>query len=222
MNAILNTERAIVTEFEGTTRDTIEEFIQIDGIPVKLIDTAGIHKTDDFIEKIGIDKSMKAVQNADLVIAIIDASKDLEEEDKEILERLKDKKCIILLNKIDKSTVVNKEMVEKIVQDKEIIQISALNKTGINLIYNAISKMYNLNEIGIDDSLTITNERHKKAIIEMKENIRKAKESIKENLPIDIITINITGILENISEITGEGVSEDIITEIFKKFCLGK
>ena len=222
LNAILNSERAIVTEIEGTTRDTIEEFIQIEGIPVKLVDTAGIRDTNDIIEKIGIDKSIKTVEEADLVIAIIDASKKIEKEDEQILELLNGKKGIILLNKIDKQVVIKNDEIKKFAKDKKIISISALNKTGIDTIYKEISEMYNLNEIGIDDSLTITNERHKKAIMDIKENIEKAKEAIREKLPIDIITINITGILENIGKITGEGVSEDIITEIFKKFCLGK
>ena len=222
LNAILNSERAIVTEIEGTTRDTIEEFIQIDGIPVKLIDTAGIRETNDIIEKIGIDKSIKAVEDADLTIAIIDASKKLEKEDKEILEILRDKKGIVVLNKTDKEIVINSSEIREFIPNKEIIAISALNKTGIDLIYNKISDMYNLDEIGIDDSLTITNERHKKEIMNMKENMEKAKKAIEEKMPIDIITININGILEDIGNITGEGTSEDIINEIFKKFCLGK
>ena len=125
-------------------------------------------------------------------------------------------------NKIDKEIIITEEEVRKYVNNKEIISISALNKVGIELIYKKISEMYKLNEIGIDDSLIITNERHKKAIMDMKENINKARKAIEDKMPIDIITINITGILEDIGKITGEGVSEDIIAEIFKKFCLGK
>ncbi len=222
LNAILKEERAIVTDIEGTTRDTIEEFIQIDGIPVQIIDTAGIRKTDNKVEKIGINKSMEAVENADLVIAIIDGSKELKEEDKEILNIAKEKKSIILINKTDKEIVLNKEEIEREVGDKEIIFVSALNKVGIDKIYNKISEMYSFNEINIDDSVTITNERHKQAIINMKNCIDNARRAINENMPIDIITINITDILEEIGKITGEGVSEDIINEIFKKFCLGK
>lgn len=222
LNAILKEERAIVTDIEGTTRDTIEEFIQIDGIPVQIIDTAGIRKTDNKVEKIGINKSMEAVENADLVIAIIDGSKELKEEDKEILKIAKEKKSIILINKTDKEIVLNKEEIEKEVGKKEIIFVSALNKVGIDKIYNKISEMYNFNEINIDDSVTITNERHKQAIINMENCIDNARRAINENMPIDIITINITDILEEIGKITGEGVSEDIINEIFKKFCLGK
>lgn len=222
MNAILKEDRAIVTDIEGTTRDTIEEFIQIEGIPLKIVDTAGIRKTDNIIETIGINKSIKASESADLVIVILDSSKKLEKEDIEILNRIENKKGIILLNKIDKSIEIRKDDVEKIIRGKAIISISALNRTGINELYNKITEMYNLNQIESDDSFTITNERHKQAIINMKKYIKKAKESIKEKMPIDIITINITDILDEIGKITGEGTSEDVITEIFKRFCLGK
>ncbi len=218
----MNTDRAIVTEIEGTTRDTIEEYIQIDGIPIKIIDTAGIRNTDNPIEQIGINKSIEEAKSADLIIAIIDSSKKLEEEDIQILEMIKDRKAIILLNKIDKGESVNENDIKKYVSDKTILSISALNKTGIEAVYSEISKLYNFGSIEIDDSLTITNERHKQAIIKMKEHIKKAKEGINKQMPIDVITINITNILEEIGEITGESVSEDIINGIFKKFCLGK
>lgn len=222
LNAILNTERAIVTDIEGTTRDTIEEMIQIDGIPVKIIDTAGIRKTEDTIEKIGIDKSIEVANNSDLTIAIIDGSKELEKEDIEILDIIKDKKAIILLNKIDKQSVITEQKIKENIENKPIISISALEKTGIEKVYEKISEMYKFNEISIDDSLTITNERHKQLIINIKENTIKAKKSIQEKMPIDVITIYIMNILEEIGKITGEGVSEDVISEIFKKFCLGK
>ena len=218
LNSILKEERAIVTDIEGTTRDTIEEFIQIDGIPVKIIDTAGIRNTNNKVEQIGINKSIKTTESADLIIAIIDASKELEEEDRQILELAKQKKSIILLNKIDRSIVITKDEIKDKVGEKPIIEISALNKIGIEELYKEISNIYNLGEIEIDDTLTITNERHKQAIICMKE----PKIAIYEKMPIDVVTINITNILEEIGKITGEGVSEDIINEIFKKFCLGK
>ena len=222
LNAILGEERAIVTDIEGTTRDTIEEFITIQGIPVKIIDTAGIRDTDNTIEKIGIDKSKEAMKTADLVIAIIDSSRELEVEDKEILEIAKGKKGIVLLNKIDKKKVLDEKNIKSIIGEYPVIPISALNKTGINILYDKIAELYKLNDISIDDSLTITNERHKQAIKNMINYINKAKKAIGEQMPIDIITINITDILEEIGKITGEGVSEDIISEIFKKFCLGK
>jgi len=222
LNAILKEDRAIVTEYEGTTRDTIEEFIQIDGIPVKIIDTAGIRDTEDAVEKIGISKSKDAAENADLIIAIIDASKELNEEDKEILEFVKNKKSIILLNKMDLNLKISESVIKNIVGEKKILEISALNKSGIEKIFDAVSEMYKFNEIEIDDSLTITNNRHKQAINKMEENVKKAKDAIEKKMPIDVITIHITDILSEIGNLTGESVSEDIINEIFKKFCLRK
>ncbi len=222
LNAILNEERAIVTEYEGTTRDTIEEFIQIDGIPLKIIDTAGIRNTDNEIEKIGINKAKEIAEEADLIIYIIDANKKLDNEDTEILEFIKEKDGIILLNKTDLEVKIDKKELEKIKQNKPIISISALNKEGIEAVFEEISKMYKFNKIEIDESLTITNNRHKQAIRNMETNIKKAKESIKAKMPIDVISINIIECLNEIGKITGDSVSEDIINEIFKKFCLGK
>lgn len=222
LNAILKEERAIVTEIEGTTRDTIEESIQIDGIPIKLIDTAGIRETENLVEQIGISKSKDAANEADLVIAIIDSSKELTKEDKEILEFIKNKKSIILLNKMDLKVKVREEDIKKMVKDMRILSISALNKEGIERIFDTISEMYKLGGIEIDDSLTITNNRHKQAINNMLNSVNRAEEAIKDQMPIDVITINITDILTEIGKITGESVSEDIINEIFKKFCLGK
>ncbi len=222
LNAILKEERAIVTEYEGTTRDTIEEFIQIDGIPIKIIDTAGIRNTDDYVENIGINKSKEIAKEADLVIAIIDASKEIREEEKEMLEFIKDKKGIILLNKVDLEIKIDKEEIKRIAKDKCVLEISALNKEGIDKLYETISAMYKFSEIEIDDSLTITNKRHKNAINNMITSIEKSQKSIEERMPIDVVTINITEILTEMGTITGETVSEDIINEIFKKFCLGK
>ncbi len=222
LNCILNEDRAIVTDFAGTTRDTIEEFININGIPLKLIDTAGIRDSNDEVEKIGINKSIKEANDADLIIAIFDASKPLSREDLEILKLIKDKKVIILLNKTDLPQKIdqNDEKLRDIT--KNIIKISALNKKGIEDLYTKISEMFNLNEINLNDDILITNIRHKKIISNALENVNKAKDALKINMPIDIITIYIKDILEDLGQITGEVVSEDIINEIFSKFCLGK
>ena len=222
LNNILNEERAIVSDKKGTTRDTIEEFVTINGIPLKLIDTAGIRIASDEIEKIGIEKSIKQAEDADLIIAIFDSSKELSKEDIEILNLIKNKKSIILLNKSDLKSVIteNDEKIKLI--SKNIIKISALNKTGIDLLYEKISEMFNLNEINLDNDLLITNIRHKNIITKAVENVKKAIEALNTNTPIDIITIYIKDILEDLGEITGEVVTEDIINEIFAKFCLGK
>ncbi len=223
LNAILNEDRAIVTEYEGTTRDIIEEFIVIEGIPIKVIDTAGIrNKTEDKIEQIGIEKAKEIAKNADLVIYIIDSSKKMEEEDKEILNLLKDKKVIIVLNKQDLNTEISEETEEIKKINKPKIKLSALKKDGIGQLYKEISEMFRLGEIIIDDSVTVTNERHKEIIKNAQKNTNDSINSIDKNMPVDIIQISIKQTLEELGKITGNTVSEDIIDEIFKKFCLGK
>ncbi len=223
LNALLNEERAIVTEYEGTTRDTIEEYIVIEGIPIKVIDTAGIRsKTEDKIEEIGIEKAKKIAKDADLIIYIIDSSKKLEEEDREIFKILENKKMIIVLNKQDLKQEILSENVEIKNINKPIIKLSALKKEGIDELYSQISKLFKLGEINIDDSITITNQRHREII---KNVIKKAKESIDSidnKLPVDIISIPIKQILDELGKITGTTASDEIINEIFKKFCLGK
>lgn len=222
LNAILREERAIVTDIEGTTRDTIEESISIEGIPIKIIDTAGIRNAKDIVEKIGIDKSKEIAEKADLIIAIFDSTKELTSEDEEILKIIKDKISIVVLNKIDLKGKItrNNEKISKI--NKDIIEISALNNEGIDKIYEKISELFNLNKIKVDDSAIITNERHKNEITKSIKNIDKAIQTLNENLPMDVITVYIKETLENLGNITGESVSEDIINNIFAKFCLGK
>ena len=222
LNAILKEDRAIVTQYEGTTRDTIEEFVTVNGIPLKLVDTAGIRNAEDEVEKIGIEKSREEIKDADLVIAIFDASEDLTKEDIEILELIKGKKAIIVLNKNDLEQKID-EKNEKLKEiSNSIIKISALNKTGIEDIYNEISKLFDLNEINLDQEIVITNVRQKNLINKAIENVKKAKETLKQKMPLDIIAIFIKDILEDLGSITGEIVTDDIIDEIFSKFCLGK
>ena len=222
LNAILKEDRAIVTDIAGTTRDTIEEFVTINGIPLNLVDTAGIREASDEVEKIGVEKSIKQAKDADLIIAIFDSSKDLTDEDLEILELIKNKKSIILLNKSDLNAKINENDSRFTEITDNIIKISALNKTGIDLLYEKISNLFNLNEINLDNDILITNIRHKNIISKSLDNVKKSKEALEMNLPIDIITIYIKNILEDLGEITGEVVTEDIINEIFSKFCLGK
>ena len=222
LNAILKEDRAIVTEYEGTTRDTIEEFVNIDGVPLKLIDTAGIRDAKDEVEKIGIKKSKEIANDADLVIAIFDSSKELTKEDIEILNIIKNKKSIVLLNKADLNSVLNEndERFKKITEN--VLKISALNGDGLEKLYALISKMFSLEEINVDNDVIITNLRHKNLISKAIENVKKAKKTVEENMPIDIIAIFIKDILEDLGNITGEIVTDDIINEIFSKFCLGK
>ena len=222
LNSILKEDRAIVTEYEGTTRDTIEEFVNIEGIPLKLIDTAGIREAKDEVEKIGIAKSKEIANNADLVIAIFDSSKELTKEDEQILNIIKDKKAIILLNKSDLNSVLKQNDDRFVNITQNVIKISALNGEGIEKLYSIISKMFSLNEINLDNDVIITNLRHKNLISKSIVNVKKARETVQENMPIDIIAIFVKEILEDLGNITGELVTDDIINEIFSKFCLGK
>lgn len=222
LNAILDEDRAIVTAIEGTTRDTIEEFITIKGIPLKLIDTAGIRKAKDEVERIGIEKSREYIRNSDLIIAIFDATKELKAEDKEILNMIKDKNAIIVLNKEDLNNNCLDNEKKILSSNKKIIKISALKRTGIEEIYEEIANLFNINKLQVEDGFFITNIRHKNSIQNAKKKLEKSKQTMIDNMPIDIISIDIKDALEELGKITGDSVSEDIIKEIFKKFCLGK
>ena len=223
LNSILKEERAIVSEYAGTTRDTIEEFVNIRGIPLKLIDTAGIRKTEDKIEEIGVKRALKISEEADLIIAIFDGSKELDEEDLEILNIIKNKKAIVILNKKDIGDL-HFENKESFIKDlnNNIIKISAKTGEGIEDLFSIIEKMFKNDEIKMNDGIIITNIRHKNQIDKALTSVNEAIESSESGMPIDIVSIPIKQILSDLSAITGEDVSEDIINEIFSKFCLGK
>ena len=222
LNQLVKEERAIVTDIEGTTRDTIEEFVSINGIPFKFIDTAGIRSAENKVEQIGIEKSKKVAKESDLIIAMFDNSKKLSVEDKEILNFIKDKKAIILLNKIDleDKNLINEEEIKKV--NKKVIKISLSSELNLSDFYKELDKMFRLNEITADNEILITNLRHKKIIEKAIEHTKEAKKDLQNGMPIDIISINIKSVLEDLAEITGENVTEDIIQDIFSKFCLGK
>ncbi|MBQ3145942.1 MAG: tRNA uridine-5-carboxymethylaminomethyl(34) synthesis GTPase MnmE [Clostridia bacterium] len=222
LNKILKEERAIVTDIEGTTRDTIEEFVSINGIPFKFVDTAGIREADNKVEEIGIEKSKKVAKESDLIIAMFDNSKNLSKEDKEILEFIKNKKAIILLNKCDLEDKNLKEENEIKETNKKIIKISLLSESNLSDFYKELDIILDLNQITADNEILITNIRHKNLIEDAIKHTKKAKESLMVGMPIDIISINIKEILESLAEITGENVTEDVLKEIFSKFCLGK
>lgn len=222
LNNILNQERAIVSDYAGTTRDTIEEFITIEGVPLKIIDTAGIRDTKDYVEKIGVEKSISLIKEADLIIAIFDNSKRLDDEDYKILDLIKNKRCIILLNKCDLSDENNETISYMSKTNKMVIKASMKTKEGLDELYQTISNLFKNNELDFNDEIIVTNIRHKNLIHKAIENIIGTTSRIEQNISIDIISIYIKEILENLGEITGNNVSEDIINKIFSKFCLGK
>ena len=216
-NTLLNTlsgfDRAIVTDIAGTTRDVIEENINVNGIPLHLIDTAGIRKTEDVIEKIGVERSRQSLENADLVINIIDSSEELDEQDKEILEMTKEKKRIIVANKSD---------IGKKNDISDCICISAKNGDGIDILKKKISELFNCGEINIGNGEIITNLRHKSALERSRESVENALSSLEMGMPQDIASIDICAAIDSLGEITGETVSEDIVSSVFKNFCVGK
>ena len=221
LNLLLNEERAIVTEIEGTTRDTIEEFISVEGIPFKIIDTAGIRETEDTVEKIGVKKAIEIAKDSDLIIAIFDITKKLNDEDEKILEILKNRKSIIILNKIDLNQVgVEKEIFKK--YSKNIVTLSTKTQEGMPELLEMMQKMVVTEEIKTDNELLVINSRHKALISKAIVSLNKAIDTLNAGMPVDVIAIYIKEILEELGKITGESVTDDIISEIFSKFCLGK
>lgn len=222
LNAILKEDRAIVSNIEGTTRDTIEEYININGITLKMIDTAGIRNTENEIEKIGVEKAKEIANQADLIIAIFDITKKLSKEDLEILKIIEKKNAIIVLNKTD-LIQENKDLEDKLNNvDKTIVKISAKNNNGIDNLFNEIEKLFDLNKISQDNEVIITNERHKNQINKAIKDIDLSIESIENKMPIDMTSIYIKQTLIDLGEITGKNVTDEIIKNIFKNFCLGK
>lgn len=222
LNLILGENRAIVSDIEGTTRDTIEEYINIKGIPLKIVDTAGIRKTNDEVEKIGVERSINNISDAELIIALFDDSRTFDNQDQKILDLIEGKKTIILINKIDlgKNLIKENEKLKKF--KNNIIEFSTINETGLDKLYNKIEELFKLNELDCENTEIITNNRHKQQILYALEDVAKGRESLETHMPVDITAICLKDILERLAEITGENVSEDIINEIFKKFCLGK
>ena len=218
LNALLKENRAIVTEIAGTTRDTIEEYVTIKGVPLKLIDTAGIRDTSDVVENIGIEKSKKAIDEAELVLLILDATSDLTAEDRALLELIKDKKHIVLINKIDAGSKVS----EADLDDDNIIRISIKNGDGLDLLESKIENMFELCALDSENDVVLTNSRHQALILKAKEGIINALNSAKNGLPLDMLSIDISEAIQKLGEITGETVSEEVISGIFAKFCLGK
>ena len=222
LNLILGENRAIVSDIDGTTRDTIEEYINIKGVPLKIVDTAGIRKTNDEVEKIGVERSINNISNAELIIALFDDSRAFDDQDQKILDLIEGKKTIILINKIDlgKNLIKENEKLKKF--KNNIIEFSTINETGLDKLYNKIEELFKLNELDCENTEIITNNRHKQQILYALEDVAKGRESLETHMPVDITAICLKDILEKLAEITGENVSEDIINEIFKKFCLGK
>lgn len=220
MNFLLNENRAIVTDIAGTTRDTIEEYVNISGIPLKIVDTAGIRDTEDKVEKIGVQKAINKIEEADLIIMVLDSSRALEEEDKKIIEYVKNKKVIYVKNKTDLENKLDLSNYEYI--ENKIINISVANNEGLEDIINNIKSLFFSGKISVSDDLIINNLRHKNLLIEAKKNLKDVLESINNNMTIDFIEIDLKNCMENLGLIVGKAVSEDLVDKIFSDFCIGK
>lgn len=227
LNTLSRSQKAIVTEIPGTTRDVIEERINIGNIILNLSDTAGIRKTDDFVEKIGVKRSIEKIDEADLVIYLLNVESDIDDEDKEILSKIQNKgvKLITVINKIDKEQKLKFDTILDELKQfgiNEVIKMSVLNNEGIDELKNKIEEIFNTNDLDFENELIITNERHRDLLNKSKEYLEIAKKEIEDNEPIDIVSIVIKNATKSLGEIIGADVNQDIVNKIFEKFCLGK
>lgn len=221
LNILAGYDRAIVTDIAGTTRDTIEEQINLAGITLNLVDTAGIRNTKDIVEEIGVNKAKELVEEADLILYVVDSSTELDENDYNILNIIKNRKTVILLNKSDLDTVTDADSISKIT-DSKVISVSAKDNTGLDELSETIVKLFASGEIDYNDEVYVSGERNKEALEETLESLKLVKKSINEGLPEDFYTIDLMNAYEQLGKITGESVEDDLVNEIFSKFCMGK
>ena len=221
LNILVGEERAIVTEIAGTTRDILQEQIQIGGIGLNVIDTAGIRDTEDIVEKIGVNKSREYIEKADLIIYVVDSSTELDENDQEIIEAIQNKKAIVLLNKSDLDAKTDASILQTQL-NKPILSISAKNNTGIHELETLIEEMFFSGKLSFNDEVYITNIRQKNALAEAQNSLKMVLQSIADGMPEDFFTIDMMNAYEALGTIIGESVGEDLVNEIFSKFCMGK
>lgn len=229
LNLLVGEERAIVTDIAGTTRDILEESIKLHGIGLNIIDTAGIHDTEDVVEKIGVEKAKKYAKDADLIIYVVDSSVELDESDKEIVSLIENKKAIILLNKTDLSNVVDEEKLNKLMdevlsghENVVMIRTSTKDNTGIDIFENTIKDMFFKGQLQNNNEIIITNLRHKEALQDTFHSLEMVKRSIEDDMPEDFYSIDLMSAYASLGTIIGEEVGEDLVNEIFSKFCMGK
>ena len=224
MNLLVGEEKAIVTEVAGTTRDVLEESIRLHGIGLNIIDTAGIRSTEDVVEKIGVERALKIASDADLIMYVVDSSVALDESDEEILDLIRGKKCIVLLNKTDLVPVVEEEELRKKLRDAEIsvIRTSTRDNTGIEEFENTIKEMFFSGALSMNEEVIITNMRHKQALEEARDSLLMVKKSLEDEMPEDFYSIDLMSAYASLGYIIGEEVGEDLVNEIFSMFCMGK
>ena len=221
MNVLLKKERAIVTDIAGTTRDVLEEQMNLNGITLNIIDTAGIRDTEDIVEKIGVDKAKDYLVNADLIIYVVDSSTPLDEHDEKIMEMIKNRTALVLLNKSDLDTVTTEEMIASHL-DQKIIKVSMKENQGVDELENAIKELFFHGKVELNDEVYITNARHKAALSNAKDSLNMVLDSIAMEMPEDFYSIDLMNTYEELGNILGESLGEDLVNEIFSKFCTGK
>lgn len=221
LNVLVGENRAIVTDIEGTTRDILEEYINLHGISLRMIDTAGIRETEDVVEKIGVNRARDMAKEADLILYVVDSSRPLDENDEEIISMLDSRKAIVLYNKTDLEPKVDMETLKNRV-NRPVISVSAKEETGIRELEKEIKNMFFSGEISFNDEVYITNARHKEALMEAAESLGLVKNSIEMDMPEDFFSIDLMNAYESLGRIIGEAVGEDLVNEIFSKFCMGK
>lgn len=222
LNLILGEKRAIVTDIPGTTRDVIEEFVNIRGIPIKIVDTAGIRETEDVVEKIGVEKSRESLLKADLVIMVLDYSEKLTDEDLEILESIDKNKTIVLLNKTDLKKQIEEEKISNYVENNSIIEISALKQEGIEKLENKIENLVYKGDVKNSSEIVISNTRHRDALAKAHKSVMDALDAIYQKMPLDFIEVDLKNIWDYLGYINGDTVTEDLLDNIFNNFCIGK
>ena len=224
LNALVGRERAIVTDIAGTTRDVLEEQINLNGITLNIMDTAGIRSTEDVVEKIGVDKALSLVDKADFIIYVVDTSTALDENDEKIIDAIREKKAIILLNKSDLIQVTGEDEIKEKLSgaDHKMIAISAKENLGIDVLEETIAEMFFHGTISFNDEVYITNIRHKNALIQAVESLKLVKQSVENGMPEDFYSIDLMNAYEELGTIIGEAVEDDLVNEIFSKFCMGK
>ena len=221
LNLLLGEERAIVTDIEGTTRDTLEEFVNMNGLSLNIVDTAGIRESDDKVEQIGVEKAKKMAEDADLILYVVDGQKEIDENDKQILEIIKDKQAIVLINKTDLDVAVDIEEIKSL-SGIDVILFSAKEGTGLDLLEDDIRKKFYEGKVTLNDQLYITNARHKECLDGAYKSLENVLDSVNKNMPEDFYSIDLMDAYEKLGLIIGESVEDDLANEIFSKFCMGK
>ena len=222
LNYLLDEEKAIVTDIAGTTRDVIEEYVNVNGVPLKLIDTAGIRQTEDVVEKIGVERSKKALQQADLVLLVLNQAEALTKEDLELLDLTKQSKRIILLNKTDLPSALDRAQLQEVAQDSPVFAISVLAQDGLEQLEQAIKDLFFAGQTQSKEASYVSNTRHISLLEQALASLKEVENGIDAGMPVDLVQMDLTRCWDLLGEITGESVQDELITQLFSQFCLGK